>query len=477
VAATVQPIRTSRFFEYEPPHGCYDEAFSEPGTPRPAYSGVLSFLEDGPPSRIAASVRSRLSRGGVRFRSAAGDFTFPVDPLPRLLSAEERSTIAGGLAQRAEALNAFVADAYGERRIVAAGRVPERLVAGSPLYEPLMQGVEVQAGAFAHVVGPDLVRDPGGEFRVLEDNVRSPSGLAYALEARSALAAEYPLAHFEPLPIEGAVAQLREAIAAAAPPQASEPRAVLVSDGPSSPAWYEHWSLARRLGIQLVSPWDLRVSGGRVWSGRDGVRLPVDVIYRRTNEERLSHPDGRPTRFGELLAEPLRRGTVAVVNAFGTGVADDKLAHAYVEEMIRFYNGEEPLLRSVPTHDLGEPEVRSEVLERLDRMVVKRRGGLGGGGVHILSVADREEREHVAAMVRSAPQDFIAQDEVQLSTHPNVRGERLEPRRVDLRPYVIRTARGYATSRAALTRYAPHAGSPHVNSSLGGGGKDTWVVA
>lgn len=478
MAATVHPIRTlRRLVDYEPPRGCYDEAFSAAGQPRPAYAGILACLDEGPPSRIAASVKAELSRRGVRFRSAAGDVTFPVDPVPRVLSVAERSTLSPGLVQRAEALNAFVADVYGERRIVEAGKVPERLISESALYEPLMQGVEVPAGTFAHLTGPDLVRDPSGEFQVLEDNVRTPSGLAYALEARRTLAAELPLAHFEPLPIEGAIERLKEALTAAAPQQASEPSAVLLSDGPSSPAWFEHWSLAKRLDVPLVNLGDLRVSGGRIWSGRDGMRLPVDVIYRRTAEERLSREDGRLTPIGDLLIDPIRRGTVAVVNAFGTGVADDKLAHAYVEEMIRFYLGEEPLLRSVATHDLDEPEVRSQVLERLDRMVIKHRGGLGGGGVYVLSDADREEREHVAAMIRRSPQEFIAQDEIQLSTHPTVHGERLEPRRVDLRPFVIRTSGGYAATRAALTRYAPRSDSMYVNSSLGGGGKDTWVVA
>ncbi len=478
MAATVHPIRAlRRLVEYEPPRGCYDEAFSAAGQPRPAYSGILACLEDGPPARIAASVMSSLSRHGVRFRSAAGDFTFPIDPLPRILSVAERATLSAGLAQRVEALNAFVGDVYGERRIVAAGQVPERLISESKMYEPLMQGVGDPGGTFAHLAGPDLVRVANGDFLVLEDNLRSPSGLAYALEARRTLAAELPLAHFEPLPIEGAIERLRGALWAAAPEGVAEPRVVLLSDGPSSPAWFEHWSLARRLEIPLVTGEDLRVSGGRVWSGRDGVRIPVDVIYRRTAEERLERDDGRLTALGELLGEPIRAGTVAVANAFGTGVADDKLAHAYVEAMIRFYLDEEPMLGTVATLDLGEPAARSQALERLDEMVVKRRSGLGGGEVHILSAADRDERDHVAAMIRQSPQDFIAQEEVQLSTHPTVAGDRLEPRRVDLRPFVIRDSEGYAATRAALTRYAPRSDSKYVNSSLGGGGKDTWVVA
>jgi uncharacterized circularly permuted ATP-grasp superfamily protein len=478
VAATVHPIRTSRrLLEYEPPRGCFDEAFSAPGKPRAAYSGILAWLEEGPPARIAASVQSSLSRRGVRFRSAAGDFTFPLDPIPRVLSAEERQSLSTGLAQRAEALDSFVRDVYGEQRIVQAGQVPARVISGSPLYQPLMRGVEVPGATFAHIAGPDLVRDPSGRFCVLEDNVRSPSGIAYALEARRTLATELPLAHFEPLPVEGAIETLKEALWAAAPDTGGEPGIVLLSDGPSSSAWYEHSSLARSLEIPLVTASDLRVTGGRVWSEQDGTRSAVDVVYRRTAEELLAGADGRLTPLGELLLDPIRRGQVAVVNAFGTGIADDKLAHAYVETMIRFYLGDEPLLPSVPTYDLGEENIRSEVLERLGEMVVKGRGGLGGTDVHILSDADRDERDHVAALIRRSPHDFIAQDEIQLSTHPTVRGDRLDPRRVDLRPFVIRSGRGYTAIRAALTRYSPRADSMHVNSSQGGGGKDTWVIA
>jgi carboxylate-amine ligase len=413
----------------------------------------------------------------VRFRSAAGDFAFPLDPIPRVLSAEEHSELSRGLAQRAEALDSFVRDVYGEQRIVAAGQLPEQVISGSPLYQPLMRGVEVPGGTFAHVAGPDLVRDPDGRFCVLEDNVRSPSGLAYALEARRTLATELPLAHFEPLPVEGAIETLKRALWAAAPDPGAEPGMVLLSDGPSSSAWYEHWALAKALGIRLVTGWDLRASEGRIWVGDGGTRTRIDVIYRRTAEERLEREDGRRTPLGELLLDPIRRGKIAVVNAYGTGIADDKLAHAYVEAMIRFYLGQEPLLASVPTYDLGEEEVRSDVMERLGTMVVKGRGGLGGSDVHILSDADRDERDHVAALIRRSPHDFIAQDEIQLSTHPTVQGDRFDPRRVDLRPFVFRTRQGYTPVRAALTRYSPRADSMHVNSSKGGGGKDTWVIA
>jgi uncharacterized circularly permuted ATP-grasp superfamily protein len=477
VAATVHPIRMpQRLAEYEPLAGCYDEAFAEPGVPRPAYSGLLACLEEGPPGRIAAELRAELEREGVRFRSSHGDAPFLLDPLPRLLSAAEHEALAAGLAQRARALDAFTADAHAERRIVAAGLIPERVIGESELYEPAMQGVEVPGGVFAHVAGPDVVRGPDGRFNVLEDNLRSPSGLAYALAARRAVALQLPLPRFEPLPLEAATAMLRRTLVGAAPPGAEGPHVVLLCDGPAGAAWYEHRALAALLGVPALTPADLRLAGGRLRARGEHGEQPVEVIYRRTAEERLTAPDGRPNQLGELLIEPIRSGAVSVVNAFGSGVADDKLAHAYVDAMIRFYLGTEPLLSSVPTYDLGEPEARGEVLERLGEMVVKSRGGLGGAGVRMLSGADRGERDDVAAMIRRDPGRHIAQAQVPLSTHPTLNGERLEPRRVDLRPFLFATGGGYEMAPAALTRYARSVESMHVNSSQGGGGKDTWTL-
>ena len=477
VTATVHPIRKpERVAEYEPVPGCFDEAFAEPGVPRPPYGGLLACLEQGPPEQIAAALAAELDRAGVRFRSAQGDAPFALDPLPRLIGAGEHEEIAAGLAQRARALDAFAADVYAERRIVSAGVVPERLIAESELYEPAMHGVEIPKGVFAHVAGPDLVRGPDGSFRVLEDNLRSPSGLAYTLAMRRAVAMELPLPRFEPLPLDGAISLLRRSILLAAPRSAEGPHAVLLCDGPRGAAWYEHRALAGMLGIPALTPADLQPRDGRLWRRGAGATEPVEVIYRRTAEERLTDADGRPTELGELLIEPIRSGDVAVVNAFGSGVADDKLAHAYVAAMIRFYLDEEPLLASVPTHDLAEPDARAEVLGELGRMVVKARGGLGGGGVWILSGVDRGERDDVAKMIRGAPQLYVAQPQVRLSTHPTLVEGRLEPRRVDLRPYLFATGAGYEMAAAALTRYAPTADSMHVNSSQGGGGKDTWTL-
>jgi carboxylate-amine ligase len=250
----------------------------------------------------------------------------------------------------------------------------------------------------------------------------------------------------------------------------------LLCDGPRGAAWYEHRALAELLGVPALTPADLRLASGRLRARVEHGERPVEVIYRRTAEERLTGPDGRPNELGELLIEPIRSGAVSVVNAFGSGVADDKLAHAYVDAMIRFYLGTEPLLGSVPTYDLSEPAARAEVLERLGEMVVKSREGLGGADVRILSGADRVERDDVAAMIRRVPDQLIAQAEVQLSTHPTLSGDRLEPRRVDLRPFLFAGYGDYEMAAAALTRCARSVESMHVNSSQGGGGKDTWTL-
>jgi carboxylate-amine ligase len=326
------------------------------------------------------------------------------------------------------------------------------------------------------MAGFDLVRDAHGELLVLEDNLRAPSGLAFAIALRRGLAEQLPLAGLEPVPIDAATGLLGAALEASAPSPDGDANVVLLSDGPGCSAWYEHWALAAALGIPLVTPWDLRISGDHVWIARNGTRMHVDVIYRRTDEDRLSRPDGSFTRLGELLAGPLALGNVAVANAFGTGVADDKLAHAYVEEMVRFYLGEQPLLRSVPTWDLSDSERRDEACGRLAEMVIKPRDGAGGKGVQIGAAIDGPARGRVAARIRDRPHGFVAQPAISLSTHPTVIRAELEPRRIDLRPYVISSRAGFTAVPGGLTRFAPR-GSMMVNSSRGGGGKDTWVMA
>jgi len=455
------------------PGAAWDEACHPDGRPREVYASLMEALEGADLRRLETEARAQLSDSGVTF----GQGSFRVDPVPRIFGAEEWAALDTGLVQRGRALAAFVADVYGDRAIVRAGRMPARVIESAEHFEPWMMGVAMPATGF--VAGMDLVRGEDGGLCVLEDNIRTPSGLAYAVAARAAvdphLGAAAPARRRDPA---AAYAMLGDMLRAAAPEGVSEPHVVLLSDGPSNIARWEHRQLARALGIPLVGPGDLLVRRGRLHAVLDsGQTRAVDVLYRRTDEDGLRDPRGRATWLADLLLAPVRRANLIVVNPCGAGVADDKLVHAYVEEMVRFYLGQEPLLRSVPTYDLGDPEVREAVRPRLDELVVKPRSGLGGRGIVVCPHASASDREEVARRVDAAPEHWVAQEMVALSTHPTVCEGRLEPRHVDLRPYVMGGAAQAATVPCALTRVALGRGSLVVNSAQNGGGKDTWVLA
>lgn len=457
------------------PGDAWDEACHHDGRPREAYAPVMEALAGADLGRVDEGVTAHLAAAGVTFGD--GPSTFRVDPVPRIFGAGEWAGLEAGLAQRAQALAAFVCDVYTDRAIVRAGRVPARVIESAEHFEPWMMGVAMPSTGF--VAGLDLVRGDDGELCVLEDNTRTPSGLAYLLAARAAVDAHLPVAP-PSARRDPAVAYevLGDMLRAAAPEGASDPYVVLLSDGPSNSAWWEHRQVARAVGIPIVTPGALLVRRGRLHAVADsGQTRPVDVLYRRTDVDRLRDASGRATWLADLLLAPVRRGNLSVVNPCGAGVADDKLIHAYVEEMVRFYLGEEPLLRSVRTYDLGDPEVRQSVMPRLGELVVKPRSGLGGYGVVVCPHASEADRCEVARRVDGAPHAWVAQEMVALSTHPTVCDGRLEPRHVDLRPYVMGGAAHAVTVPGALTRVAFARGSLVVNSSQNGGGKDTWVLA
>jgi len=443
--------------EYPRPSRSFDEAVDPDGSVRPASRGALAALAGHDLEELAVAVERHGADEGVVFHAAGGDEVFVIDPVPRVLAANEWSRLEAGLAQRVRALNAFVADVYGERRIVAEGVVPARVIEGAEYFEAAMQGVKPPGGLWIGVAGLDLVRDGDGRFKVLEDNVRTPSGFAYAAAARRALTASIEVPpHDRPRTLDALPEMLMATLKAASPRGAA--RAVLLTDGEHNPAYYEHEWAARELEIPLVEPDDLDLD-------------TVDVIYRRTNADRLD------TEVGELLLEPIREGRVAVVNTFGTGVADDKLTHAYVEDMIRFYEDEEPLLPSVETFDLGDPALLERALDVFDELVIKPRGGYGGEGIAVLPHADPQDRERVRKAVRESPTDYVAQRMVMISCHPTVIDGRLVPRHVDLRPYIFLGQDGHVqTLPGGLTRVAFDEGSLVVNSSQNGGAKDTWVL-
>jgi uncharacterized circularly permuted ATP-grasp superfamily protein len=473
MATTLDPARPSPGAgKYPLDPGRFDEAFAAGGTPRPPYAAVLDALARHDLSALRERVQSATTALGLDFGEGR---PLAVDPVPRLLDGAEWADLETGLTQRARALNAFLLDAYGGQRIFDAGVVPRRLLESSSGYEPRMRGLLDPGVPPATVTGLDLVRGADGALLVLEDNLRMPSGASYAIAVREAVEPALGLS-VGPRPLDSYVGELGAAIRTAAPDGRNDPAAAIVSDGPASGAWYEHRRLGRELGIPVVEPGDLEVERGRLFRRHNRDRHQLDVVYRRLDEDRLSAPDGRLTGLGELLLPALESGRLRCVNAFGTGLADDKLAHAYTESMVRFYLGEEPLLRSVPSFDLSDERAREAAMARLEEMVIKPRDGFGGKGVTIMPRATEPQRRRAIGLVRRRPEGFVAQETVQLSSHPTVCKGRLRPRRVDLRPFVVSSAAGTAAMPGGLTRYARGAGEMIVNSSRGGGCKDTWVV-
>jgi uncharacterized circularly permuted ATP-grasp superfamily protein len=428
---------------------------------------------------LSAAVARDTHRRGVSFESADGAQGFRIDPIPRVIDATEWRVLSTGVAQRVRALELFVRDVYGDRRIVQTGVVPARSLDSARHYEPKLAGMGEEISSWITVAGLDVVRDSDGSFKVLEDNLRTPSGIAYAVATREVMGGHLPPpAGLHVRSLDSAFQTLGEGLRAAAPSAAGEdPLVVLLSDGKLNSAFYEHAAIARYLGLPLVLHGQLSVRRGRLFAQLPGGEQAVDVVYRRTDEDRLADDHGKPTGIAELLLEPVLKGTLACVNAFGTGVADDKLLHAYVEEMVHFYLGEEPILRSVPTYDPSQPEVLEMVLERIDELVIKPRTGHGGHGVVIGPHAQAEDLKKTAAALTSAPERFIAQETVMLSRHPTVTEGHLELRHIDLRPFAISSGESVHVLPGGLTRVAFERGALVVNSSQNGGSKDTWVLA
>jgi uncharacterized circularly permuted ATP-grasp superfamily protein len=444
----------------------YDEALLPDGRPREASAAALAAVAGKDPAGLQAAVRDRLEQAGVLFVAEDGG-SAPLDPVPRVLTAEEWQDVKVGLAQRVKALNAFVADAYGARSIVKAGIVPARVIETAEHYEPAMQGVTPPGGQWIGIAGLDVVRDAEGEFRVLEDNLMTPSGYSYAVAARDAVLSELePPEADRPRPFDELPDLLGGALHAAAPEPGGA--VVVLTDGPENGAYWEHAWAANALGLPLVEPGELRVEGDVLYHGaRD-----VAVVYRRTNADMLDSP------VGALLDRPLRAGTLGVVNTFGTGVGDDKLTHAYVEDIVRYYLGEEPAIRSVPTYDLARPDHLEQALDIFADLVVKPRAGYGGIGVMICPHADPADVEELRERVRESPRDWVAQPLVHLSTHPTLIDGRLSPRHVDLRPFVFMHGADHPrVLPGGLTRFAVDEGALVVNSTQNGGFKDTWVLA
>jgi uncharacterized circularly permuted ATP-grasp superfamily protein len=417
-------------------------------------------------------VDRHVEQHGVTF----GERSFAIDPLPRLITAAQWDKLAAGLAQRSRALNRFLLDAYGEQKAVQAGIVPTEVLHEAEGFEPDLMGRKIDHRWPAAVVGFDVVRDTDGEFLVLEDNVRTPSGYSYALAAREAVEETLPPGcpdrrAIDPLTYELLAGVMR----AAAPEGVADPSIVLLTDTPENVAYYEHTQAAARLGVPLAVPADLIAEGQRLQVRLPGGEVrPVDVVYRRTDEDRVRDETGRLTEVAGKLLAPWLAGNIGLVNAFGNGVADDKLVHSHVEDFVRFYLGEEPLVRSVPTTEVAaDPQA---VISQLEELVVKPRHGHGGKGVVIGPHAEREDLDRLATELEKNPERYISQPTVRLSRHPTVIDGCLEHRHVDLRAFAF-AGEDVAMMPGGLSRVAFDEGALVVNSSQNGGGKDTWVVA
>jgi len=474
------------FAGYRPLPDTYDEAFDDHGVPRPALAAVMGSLErlGGRDLRRLQRLASQsFLRGGVTFSVyAAGetdpDRIFPFDLIPRVVTRAEWSHLERGLVQRIAALNAFLEDVYGEQRILDEGRVPRSMVQSSRGWRPALRGVRPPGGTYVHVAGIDLVRGSDGRFVVLEDNVRTPSGVSYVLENRQVMRRLLPELTAERVaPVEDYPTRLREAMAEVGPSESGDPHVVVLTPGPLNSAYFEHSFLARRMGCELVRGGDLFVERDRVYARTTRGPSRVDVIYRRIDDDFL---DPETLRADSLIGVPgLMRayaaGNVALVNAVGNGVADDKGIYPYVPEMIRFYLSEEPLLDQVPTYICEREDDRRYVLEHLHRLVVKAVGEAGGYGMLVGPRASRRQLALFRERIYADPRNYIAQPLVELSTVPTWTREGIAPRRVDLRPFVITAGRSWVLP-GGLTRVARVKGSYVVNSSQGGGSKDTWVL-
>ena len=450
-----------------------DEAVSPDGRLRPEWAEVIE--------RVAADIdaaerffEDAVASESIDFGKEDEKELFRLDPVPRLIDATEWSELEVGLAQRARALNALLADVYGEGRIISEGVIPERVVETAEYFEPELRGL--LGPRAATVIGFDLVRGADGRLVVLEDNTRTPSGATYALAARRVSEGFFHQVADGLLSPEHYFDWLGQAFREAAPEGVGDPVVIVLSDGPDNSAWYEHVQIAERLGLSLVRPGDVSLRGEEVcFRDEEGALRRADVVARRTNADRAAEPGSGATWVGELLLGPLRRGTVRMVNTFGSGLADDKLVYAYVPEAIRFYLAEEPLIGQIPTLDPSEAEAFARIEANPRELVVKPRFESGGIGIVIGSQASDEELTDCLERVRAAPQEFIAQETVRISTAPTVADGAIEPRHVDLRAFAVCVADGVRLMPGGLTRVALERGSLVVNSSQGGGGKDTWV--
>lgn len=478
---------TSLFNQYELAPRTWDEMY-EDSRVRSQYQNIFDFLQRIPGDELSKKeelAKNLFMSQGITFTvysSGEGiEKIFPFDIIPRIITANEWDFIEKGIKQRLRALNLFLKDVYHEQFILKDGIVPVDLVYSCPHYLREMQGLSIPHEIYVHIAGIDLIRDHDGTIYVLEDNLRTPSGVSYMIENREITKRIFPdlIPQNSVRPVTQYPNILYKNLIALSPRQISSPTVVLLTPGIYNSAYFEHATLARLMGIELVEGRDLVVENHHVFMKTTAGLQQVDVIYRRVDDEFLDPLVFEPSSVLGVsgLLSAYRKGNVAIVNSIGNGVADDKAIYVYVPEMIRYYLNEEPILKNVPTFQLGKREEREYVLKNITDMVVKKTNESGGYGMLMGHAASSEEIDAYKKEILKNPRQFIAQPVISLSSAPCYINGKVQPRRVDLRPFALCGPAGIEIVAGGLTRVALREGSLVVNSSQGGGSKDTWVLA
>ncbi|MFG1426077.1 circularly permuted type 2 ATP-grasp protein [Roseixanthobacter glucoisosaccharinicivorans] len=465
----------------------FDEMSCEDGTVRQAYDSLNRWLSKVPHEILDQRRKEAefiFRRIGITFavygEQNAQERLIPFDIVPRIITNEEWGRLSKGLEQRVKALNMYISDVYGKREVLKAGVVPEDLVYQNPAFRPEMNGQRVPHNVYVHIAGIDIVRTDPDTFYVLEDNARTPSGVSYMLENREIMLRLFPelFAQHRVAPVEKYADDLLATLRSLAPRGGSEPNVAILTPGIYNSAYYEHSFLADKLGVDLVEGRDLFVKDNVVFMRTTEGPKRVDVIYRRLDDDFIDPLAFRPDSVLGVpgLMSAYLSGNVTLTNAVGTGVADDKAVYSYMPDIIRFYLGEEPLLPNVPTWRCREPEHLAYVLDHLNELVVKEVHGSGGYGMLVGPMADKAQIEIFRAKLKHDPANFIAQPTLALSTCPTLVEKGIAPRHVDLRPFILTGSDKVRIVPGGLTRVAMKEGSLVVNSSQGGGTKDTWVL-
>lgn len=470
------------------PDPIFDEMLLPDGSIRPAYRDYVAWLEEQDQTQMRrkhGEAEQFFRRTGITFNvygeSDAEERLIPFDMVPRIVTGSEWRKLSRGIEQRVRALNAFMHDLYHRQEIIRSGRLPQRLFANNEAWLPQMVGFTPPGGVYTHIVGIDLVRTGPDQFMVLEDNARTPSGVSYMLENRETMMAMFPEL-FSRIPVQSVSdypARLAKSLAACAPAAARDkPVVAVLTPGIYNSAYFEHAFLADQMGAELVEGSDLRVVDGRVQMRTTAGYQPIDVLYRRVDDEFLDPMTFNPNSMLGVPAimDVYRAGGITIANAPGTGIADDKAIYSFMPDIVEFYTGEKPLLPNVPTWRCAEADSLAYVLDNIADLVVKEVHGSGGYGMLIGPTSSRREIARFKDKLKARPENYIAQPTLALSTVPIFTKAGLAPRHVDLRPFVLVSPNGVEITPGGLTRVALKKGSLVVNSSQGGGTKDSWVL-